>query len=370
LIIYLTVALLGIFFVVTTALKKVGLPDYVAWIASSSVNFGGQICVCFFTTLSIVTITPFICPRHPNGRRSVSTYPEVFCETDEHSSMVIGGVVSLLFLFGFYAIVCTACWKAPALVYTMKKETFEQTFRFMFNKFNMGRWYWLCILLPRGVCMSLTPVVAPDDARAQMLLLSIVLGTYSAVTALLKPWRVPIMCTLDCVIMVTLVGVLFASSAFVRIDFEADEVYDGTAIAGITFIFVTCFLMLLMSTVNMLLEGQEGKMHAYLLGRRTSPNFSNLVKELTTTMGNFSKAHKQKGTELEGILDAWDVNDVISLTDTFVMLSSYGMLPDKGHVYSRLSIHRHGGDLDKACDSNAQTIGAAAAAVPTEDTTL
>lgn len=263
--------------------------------------------------------------------------------------------MSFLFLIAFYGAVVFGAWKAPLLVYTMKEETFSRTFRFMFNKFHVGRWYWLCVLLPRGVLMALTPVVAPDDARAQMLLLSIILGAYSAMTALLKPWRVPLISTFDCTIMVTLVAVLFASSAFVRVDVEARELYDGIAIGGVTFIFVACFVNLVMSAVNMCVEGRDGKLHAYMLCRRKQPHSAGLVKELVETMGDFSSTHKDRTAELEGVLLKWDVNDILTLTDTFTMMASYGMLPGKGQVTTRLSVHRlQGGELapNPAQDTN------------------
>ena len=82
-------------------------PQKLRWQWPKVLSTMGAVLQLGFSSISATALAPMMCYKHPNGLKSVLTYPGVICSSAEHDGMVlIAALLLVVFIFGFTAL-CT-----------------------------------------------------------------------------------------------------------------------------------------------------------------------------------------------------------------------------------------------------------------------
>jgi len=231
------------------------LPARYKWAAPKSINTSGFVLQMLFMPVANVALTPMMCYEHPNKLRSVMQYPEVICGESTHSGLVVGGIVLVLACLGFYCGMVLVAVKVPDLS-QREGSTILVSARFMMTKYTPTRWYWSCIVIPRAFLFSFVSVVIPDDARAQMLLLLIILSVYAALVCAKWPWKAPLVNALDGWISIFLVVALAGASANIPAT-DSESMWNGMVFASLICIYVISAVPMLVALISVAMNGTE-----------------------------------------------------------------------------------------------------------------
>ncbi|CAE7832841.1 unnamed protein product, partial [Symbiodinium sp. KB8] len=74
----------------------------------------GQMVVVCFQAVSNLSMVPFMCFRHPNGRHSNLQMLSILCGSDDHAAMMIMGTCLGALLCAFWAICVWILWRLPS----------------------------------------------------------------------------------------------------------------------------------------------------------------------------------------------------------------------------------------------------------------
>ena len=64
------------------------------WNAFKTANTAGVFLQVGFVPMMAVSLKPFMCYKHPNGLRSIVSFPNIFCGDGGQSTMMVIGLVS------------------------------------------------------------------------------------------------------------------------------------------------------------------------------------------------------------------------------------------------------------------------------------
>ena len=153
-----------------------------------------------FGTTAAVALKPFMCYIHPNGRQSVLSYPSIFCGDQRHGIMLACGIVLLgVFVLGFIGVCCYAVWKLPVWS-SMGHYKKVQSFRFCTSNFRFDSYWFVLILLFRGLGFALTVAVGTNMPSAQICIASLILVAYSVMQNSTQPWKAPVVNLADMIL--------------------------------------------------------------------------------------------------------------------------------------------------------------------------
>ncbi|CAE7457406.1 unnamed protein product [Symbiodinium natans] len=174
------------------------LPKKWRWSASKSLNLIGQFLQIGYTTMSVTAMVPMTCYSHPNGRHSLLKFPDVFCGTSEHSTMLAFGVA--LLAFGVLGFLCLCAWAAIQVPLWSSQGLSERVsaFRFLLARFRLDGWWYGVPLLVRGSLLNLPVVLATDYPPVQIVSMSVILVVFMIVQTTFWPWKPPLINALDC----------------------------------------------------------------------------------------------------------------------------------------------------------------------------
>ena len=130
--------------------------------------------------------------------RSVLKFPGVTCGEQEHTVMLVFGI--LLLLFGvlrflavcMYAVILTPRWSCTG------EHAKVNAFRFLIMKFRLDRWWLGVLLLVHGPLMSLPVALATDYPPVQVMCVILVFLVFLMIEAHSSPWKVPLLNLIDC----------------------------------------------------------------------------------------------------------------------------------------------------------------------------
>ncbi|CAE7446242.1 gbb-2, partial [Symbiodinium natans] len=174
----------------------------------------GQVVQVAFTICSKTALQPMMCYAHPNGKEGMLSHNGIFCfESPEHTTMFMMGVALLCLLIGFYALAVWGTVYAPRAAKS-GNATFLQAVRFLIARFRVDFWWYGTALLPRGLALSLSIVLAADYPFVQMVLIVSILQVYLVVQLITWPWKLPALNLFDAVVSVCLVKMMVCMCAF------------------------------------------------------------------------------------------------------------------------------------------------------------
>ena len=153
-----------------------------------------------FATIATVALKPFMCYAHPNGRQSVLSYPGIFCCDQQHGLMLACGIFLLtVFVLGFIGVCSYAVWNLP-LWSAMGQYKKVQSFRFCTSSFRFDSYWFVLILLIRGLGFALAVLVGTNMPSAQICIASLILVAYSVMQNSTQPWKAPAVNLVDMIV--------------------------------------------------------------------------------------------------------------------------------------------------------------------------
>lgn len=149
-----------------------------------------------FGTMSALALKPLMCYEHPNGEQSLLKHAGVFCNSGEHSAMMVTGLVLLIsFVLGFLGVCTWAVWNIPK--WSISKTQRVAGFSFLVNRFTMYRWWYGVPILARGTLLSSCVVIATDFPPAQAAMVTLVISSFLLSHMRLLPWKTPVVNLLE-----------------------------------------------------------------------------------------------------------------------------------------------------------------------------
>ncbi len=144
-----------------------------------------------FATIATVALKPFMCYAHPNGQQSVLSYPSIFCGDQQHGLMLACGIFLLtVFVLGFIGVCCYAVWNLPRWS-AMGHYKKVQSFRFCTSNFRFDSYWFVLIILFRGLGFALAVLAGTNMPSAQICIASLILVAYSVMQNSTQPWKAP-----------------------------------------------------------------------------------------------------------------------------------------------------------------------------------
>lgn len=174
-----------------------------------------------FGTMAAIAFKPTMCYKHPNGHRSILSYPNTFCGGSDHWIMLCWGVILLfVFVLGFLVLCAHATWNLPRWS-TQGHVHKVQSFRFCTSNFRFDAYWFILPQLFRSLGFALSVAVGTNIPPAQTALASIVLITYASLQAAVRPWKAPAINVADTAVNAGLL-LLVSKSIQTDADMEAD----------------------------------------------------------------------------------------------------------------------------------------------------
>eukprot|EP00439_Symbiodinium_sp_Y106_P075862 s433_g15.t1 len=190
------------------------IPKHRRFELSKTLSTMGQVVQVTFTIASKTALEPMMCYSHPNGRHGLMKHNGIFCfESPEHTTMFILGLLLLCGLIAFYALAVFGTMYAPCAA-RKGSATFLQSIRFLIARFRVDYWWYGTFMLPRGLMLSLSIVLAADYPYVQMLLIVFILELYMVVQLIVWPWKLPALNLFDGTVSVCLVMMMVTMGAF------------------------------------------------------------------------------------------------------------------------------------------------------------
>lgn len=324
---FTTRTLLVLLFFAMAGLVHVG---YLAYKRAKTLQLGllgrtvGTLFMVFFISLCSSLLAPFRCNMHPNGRWTVQTYHQVFCNgQDEHLAMVLVGTAACLLPICF-VVICI--W---IILFELPKRLeradvhFIRACSFLFIRFRPGAEVFSVIFLVRNALVVLCPLL--PSAAAKVVCMNILLYGSVVVTAFSKPWRVMACNFLDLLLVTGMLVILDMGSLFVQ--------QENTVVT--TVICMAFFSIMLVAIFGAILYGIAK--HFLLKYRKQFRFFLCHQKVAAGSLARLLKMELQKrGSRFTTFVDCDDLNDLTRLfsyvgqdTETLVVLASPDILTRK-----------------------------------------
>ncbi|CAE7212653.1 GABBR2 [Symbiodinium sp. CCMP2592] len=254
----------------------------------------GQVVQVAFTIASKTALQPMMCYAHPNGKHGMLSHNGIFCfESPEHTTMFLMGVALLCGLIGFYSLAIWATVHAPRAA-KQSNATFLTSVRFLIARFRVDVWWYGTAVLPRGLALSLSIVLAADYPFIQMVLIVAILQTYLVVQLMTWPWKLPALNLFDCVVSVCLVMMMVCMGAFTPdLPSEMLDILTNLSIGIMVLLQVVVLSMIGVTTASIYYRhavGSAQESRVLALGKVPDPvalakklsTFSNVIKDLSS----------------------------------------------------------------------------------------
>ena len=159
-------------------------------------NSLGLLFASFYIGITRVTLTPFECVGHPEGRSSLVAFMTVLCGSLDHTRMVVVGVVVLVLFPGCF--LAHSAWLTHIYPEKVRQQDlhFLRASAYLFRRFK--RHDFALFLLARNLLCACSPVFESDAKMVLILTLSLLVSL--SVQGAWRPWRAPFMNRLDAVV--------------------------------------------------------------------------------------------------------------------------------------------------------------------------
>lgn len=154
-------------------------------------NAVGLVALSVFIAIAVTVLRPFHCIKSPNATSSMASNPAVVCwDSSQHRWLVALGIIGLIgYPVTMLAVVAQVTIRYPFLISAGSGLKVVQRYRFLFVRFAPSCYFWGCCYCIRNLFISLAPVLSPESAIWQVVVLNIALLTTLVGTARLLPWR-------------------------------------------------------------------------------------------------------------------------------------------------------------------------------------
>ncbi len=180
---------------------------------SIAINTTNQLFQSVFIAIAVLVPQPLRCYGHPNGKNTMTIFPEVLCweEEGDHKKLVaMGAVVGIVFVVPFIAgctwAVCRAT-KADAVHY--------RRWRFLLHRYRADVWWWGIVFLLRQLCLAFSTCMPADNPHWQITYVAVVTASYVAFLCAMWPWKTAILNYIDLFSMAVVNLIIISSGSMV-----------------------------------------------------------------------------------------------------------------------------------------------------------
>jgi len=333
-----TIFAFGVLFIVGRFFIPTSLARW-KWELTKTINAEGAFMQAAYSAVAQRAVLPLICFLHPMGDRTVMQMPSLVCSSSEYIGVLIAGLGLLFLCLAFYAVAVYAVCVAPAT--TIKCAAFAGKTKFLMFRFRADKWYWGCVLIPRGLAISLVAVIFPDEVHAQIFSTGTLLALYFGVMVSAWPWKVPLLNVADmasCFLMLLLV--MSAASFTPKAVGDLADALNVLMIVILLALYGTVVLIISMSLCAFYLHSDKavfsgGQRDAFGLG--TAMTLAILVGRLERFTICSQTWLKE---DLTFALGSWLNYDLVLIDKMLSAFESYGMLTydnDMTRVPNRIS---------------------------------
>jgi len=260
-----------------------------------------------FATIATVALKPFMCYAHPNGRQSVLSYPSIFCGDQQHGLMLACGIFLLtVFVLGFIGICCYAVWNLP-LWSAMGHYKKVQSFRFCTSSFRFDSYWFVLILLFRGLGFALAVLVGTNMPSAQICIASLILVAYSVMQNSTQPWKAPAVNLVD--MIVSTCFLLLINTDIQKNEKMEEEFAEYFAVVLLLLLLISLVLLTLLCIVGLTLQLVGGPWKWILhVGLKDNPNIAQELKDCAEAIMAIETASLSKDVE---DMNSYDVSTIL-----------------------------------------------------------
>lgn len=274
----------------------------------------GQFLQVGFSTMSSTALVPLICYSHPNGQQSNLKHPNIFCGSEDHTLMVIFGVILLVFgVCGFLSVCAWLAYRSPHYSSTGRYDLVQSS-KFLLGRFRLDVWWYGVPLLVRGPLLALTVVIAPDTPALQVLFCQIILLCYMSLQLYHWPWKAPILNVVD-FLSCFLITILVVVSGFYIPAATGDlqETFAVLSTIVISLLFSVVGLMVVLAILALFYRAAIGsqKELAIMTAGKTPPP-SAVSDELFEALQQLHPASKEDLSKQMEILAVYDLKCLIT----------------------------------------------------------
>ena len=276
-----------------------------------------------FGTTAAVALKPFMCYIHPNGRQSVLSYPSIFCGDQRHGLMLACGIFLLgVFVLGFIGVCCYAVWKLPVWS-SMGHYKKVQSFRFCTSNFRFDSYWFVLILLFRGLGFALTVAVGTNLPSAQICIASLILVAYSVMQNSTQPWKAPVVNLADMILSTCFL--LLVNTDIPKNEKMEEEFADYFAVVLLLLLLICLVLLALVCMVGLSLQAVGGEWKWILqLDLKDTSKLTQELKDCAAAIMAIETASLSKDVE---DMNSYDVNTILN----FINLA-YADIPGLSNV--------------------------------------
>eukprot|EP00435_Cladocopium_sp_Y103_P056023 s328_g18.t1 len=296
------------------------------WKFSRAASLMGQVLMTEFSTISNLALVPFMCYSHPNGMHSLLKHPDVICGQEQHTVMLVIGIMLLVlgvlsFLVGCaVATIMLPAWTAQRRIWRV------QMFQFLINRFRHDSWWYEVPLLTRGPLLSLALVLAIDSPAMQVQSIGVILTFYGFLLASAWPWKLPLLNLIDMALAFGIVVLVNAAPSDTRNN-AAMPVMAICLLSGITFVVI---VITLISLIRYLCLKTEDRRLWNLGGLKKPSVIAAKLKEVSLALKTQSQ---REYAQIERAIGNMSVHDVRQMS-TCISILAFELIPMKGNKRS------------------------------------
>jgi len=302
---------------VSKPLSKMSGGKMTPWKDTHAVNCAGQFMQMSFITMVAIGLLPLNCYLHPNGERSIRSYPGTICWSDDHPAMILPGLYLLALAGGFITATSFSLWSAPSWVGKMTHRI--EASGFLMGRFNMDVWWWAIPLMLRGVALSLVVVLIPDDGHGQVIYTCTILIIFMALELRYFPWKTPTLNLLDCAICGGMACVMVTSTVFLPAHEGSDDVYQVLTFLEIMFLMGSIALMLVLAVVQLWKKGAKACVSDIIARKAIVP--SELADSWQTMIVQVAEFDVETIRTIFDAMDGFDLAHFTKAQEIFAALS-------------------------------------------------
>eukprot|EP00928_Gymnodinium_smaydae_P040832 TRINITY_DN27653_c0_g2_i1.p1 TRINITY_DN27653_c0_g2~~TRINITY_DN27653_c0_g2_i1.p1 ORF type:complete len:553 (+),score=30.30 TRINITY_DN27653_c0_g2_i1:204-1661(+) len=202
----------GAFKLLASALKR---SDY-KWNMSKLFNTIGGVLQAVFIAIVAIAALPFQCFDHPNGKSSVSAFPEVLCWGQEHVGLIVSATIVLVsFIIPFLCFTLYGSWVVTLPSEEHVRQRHIVIFRFLLYRFRPDCWWWSNTLNLRQLLLAFASSLPAGDPHVQAIYLCSLFVVYNCFLVRCWPWRSHSMNRMDSAICIGLIVFSATATAFI-----------------------------------------------------------------------------------------------------------------------------------------------------------
>jgi len=177
----------------------------------------GTILTILFLSFTTVGFAPFVCLSHPAEKAgtTMSLYPHISCWGEDHTGMVVVGLLVLSSQVASVCLIAYACFMLPKYsVNAQNRDDVMVSVKFVWSNYRADVWFYSCLMLLRNLVTAFVPAISPNDPSIQLAIMTQSLICSFALHCYLWPWHMPLCNAMDFVSLSCCLSIVVLAAAY------------------------------------------------------------------------------------------------------------------------------------------------------------